>query len=59
MNVEEISDVDTFRVTFFPEGFGAKNAGLTVTPRPHCKILYIKSKNVVFSYDFIVIIYLS
>ncbi|GFO44544.1 hypothetical protein PoB_007104900 [Plakobranchus ocellatus] len=29
VNVEEISDVDTFRETFFPEGFGAKNAGLT------------------------------
>ena len=30
VNVEEISDVDTFRETFFPEGFDAENAGLTV-----------------------------
>ncbi|KAK3792964.1 hypothetical protein RRG08_060658 [Elysia crispata] len=29
VNVEEISDVDTFRETFFPEGFDAENAGLT------------------------------
>ncbi|RUS83829.1 hypothetical protein EGW08_008410, partial [Elysia chlorotica] len=29
VNVEEISDVDTFRNTFFPEGFDAENAGLT------------------------------
>jgi len=30
VNVEEITDVDIFRQTFFPAGFEADNAGLTV-----------------------------
>ncbi|XP_063397833.1 cilia- and flagella-associated protein 54-like isoform X1 [Mytilus trossulus] len=29
INVEEITDVDIFRMTFFPEGFDSENAGLT------------------------------
>lgn len=31
INVEEITDVDSFRLTFFPEGFDSENAGLTVS----------------------------
>lgn len=30
INVEEITDVDSFRTMFFPEGFDSENAGLTV-----------------------------
>ena len=31
VNVEQITNVDTFKDIFFPDGFEAENAGLTVS----------------------------
>ena len=48
INVEEITDVDSFRLTFFPEGFDSENAGLTVSLKnitsPHNNHWVLRSK---------------
>jgi hypothetical protein len=48
INVEEITDVDSFRLTFFPEGFDSENAGLTVSLQnitsPHDNHRVLRSK---------------